>query len=67
MMPDWDKIWLQCKHCQAAWDDWQPVFCPIPTWIAHVKTYRCPNCRRRGRNILLRMKPLEEGAHDRPA
>lgn len=66
MRPCWDPIWLACKACDHEWDDWQPGMCPIDTWVAHVKTYRCPHCGKRGRNILYRMKPLE-GADDRPA
>jgi hypothetical protein len=62
MPPAWAPIWLTCKACGHEWDDWQPCRCPIPTWVAHVKTYRCPICHKRGRNILIRMQPLEEGA-----
>ena len=56
--PDWAEIWLSGAHCERRWDDWQPVGVPILTWVAHVKTYRCPSCGKRGRNILLRLTPL---------
>lgn len=59
MKPWWAPIWLICKSCRHAWDDWQPQQCPIDTWVTHVKTYRCPNCGKRGLNIYLRMTPLE--------
>jgi hypothetical protein len=57
--PNWAPIWLHCKACGHRWDDWQPEYCPIPTWIAHVKTYHCPKCGKGGRSVLLRMEPLE--------
>ena len=58
MQPSWSPIWLACE-CGHKWDDWQPNNVPIATWIAHIKTFRCPKCGKRGRNILLRREPLE--------
>ena len=57
--PYFVAIWLACKACGGKWDDWQPQGCPIATWVAHIKTYRCPHCGKRGRNIFIRLKPLD--------
>jgi hypothetical protein len=56
--PTWNTIWLACK-CGRKWDDWQPCMVPVSTWIAHVKTYRCPQCGKSGRNILIRLTALD--------
>lgn len=60
MIPAWEPIWLACKACGHKWDDWQPSRVPADTWVAHVKTYRCPSCRKGRRNVLIRMQPLDE-------
>jgi hypothetical protein len=57
MKPSWTPIWLACK-CGKQWDDWQPRDVPVATWLAHVKTYRCPQCGKSGKNILVRAAPL---------
>jgi hypothetical protein len=57
--PTWEVIWLHCKACGHRWDDWQPAMVPIPTWVAHVGTYRCPNCGKGGDDVLIRMLPLD--------
>jgi len=56
--PTWEPIGLRCKSCRHDWDDWQPGNVPAATWIAHVKTYRCPRCGKGRRNILIRSQPL---------
>ena len=56
--PAWGPIWLACKACRHEWDDWQPAMVPIATWVAHVKTYHCPNCGKGARNVLIRRHPL---------
>jgi hypothetical protein len=61
LKPNWGPIWLACK-CGQKWDDWQPQQVPIDTWVAHIKTFRCPKCGNRGHNILLRRFPLEDEA-----
>jgi hypothetical protein len=55
--PGWSPIYLACK-CGHEWDDWQPYNVPVETWCTHVRTYHCPHCGKRGRNILLRTKPI---------
>ena len=60
--PTWEPIWLLCKWCGHAWDDWQPNSVPFSTWIAHSKTYRCPQCGKGGRVILIRSQPLNAEA-----
>lgn len=62
--PEWTPIWLQCKACETKWDDWQPSDVPVATWVAHVKTYHCPNCGHGGKSILIRMSPLDEPPAD---
>jgi hypothetical protein len=57
--PTFGPIWLACKRCKHAWDDWQPRNVPIETWAAHVMTYRCPQCDAGKGDVLLRMKPLD--------
>ena len=65
--PYWHPIWLRCGRCHHDWDDWQPAMCPIPTWVAHVKTFSCPKCSasddprlyQARPKILLRMTPIE--------
>ena len=57
MKPSWTPIWLACK-CGKQWDDWQPRDVPLATLLAHVKTYRCPQCGKSGKNILVRAAPL---------
>jgi hypothetical protein len=32
--PDFDPIWLRCRQCAYAWDDWLPVHVPIDTAAA---------------------------------
>ena len=59
--PSWEPIWLVCKVCDHQWDDWQPSNVPAETWAAHVRTYRCPNCGKGGRRVLLRTRPLDVG------
>jgi hypothetical protein len=56
--PTWEPIWLACKACKHAWDDWQPCDVPPATWIAHVKTYHCPECGKGRRYVLIRSMPL---------
>ena len=56
--PTWEPIWLRCKPCGHCWDDWQPNNVPAKTWIAHCRTYRCPECGKGPRAILLRSQPL---------
>ena len=56
--PTWEPIWLRCRSCGNEWDDWQPIYVPVATWIAHVKTYHCPKCGKGRRNILIRLQPL---------
>ena len=56
--PTWLPIWLQCRPCGHAWDDWQPNACPIETWIAHAGTYRCPQCGASPQQIVLRTTPI---------
>lgn len=58
--PVWVPIWLACKQCGHAWEDTQPNNCPVETWCAHVRTYRCPNCGAGTRKVVLRIKPLEQ-------
>ncbi len=57
--PTFEPIWLSCKGCGHAWDDWQPNYVPVDTWISYVKSYRCPKCNATY-GILIRMKPLTE-------
>ena len=57
--PIFVPIWLACKQCSHTWDDWQPNNCPIATWVAHVKTYRCPHCGAASSSLLLRTTRLE--------
>jgi len=57
--PTFVPIWLACKACHHEWDDWQPQNVPIETWVAHVTTYRCPNCGAGKGDLLLRKKPIE--------
>ena len=54
--PGWVPIWLACK-CGTKWDDWQPNNVPVKTWLAHVKTFRCPVCGNKGRGLFLRSDP----------
>lgn len=55
--PTWERIWLSCRVCDHAWDDFQPNGVPPDTWIAHVQSYRCPECG--SQDLLLRREPLE--------
>jgi len=57
--PTFVPIWLACRHCRHAWDDWQPQDVPVETWVAHVKTYRCPRCGADAGHVVLRAKPIE--------
>jgi hypothetical protein len=57
--PSWVAIWLFCKKCAHAWDDWQPSGVPMATYVAHLKSYRCPACGTR-RGIFLRRWPLKK-------
>jgi len=59
--PTWEPIWLACKSCRHAWDDWTPQDVPAITLIAHWKTYRCPACGKGGRSVLLRSMGAEPG------
>jgi len=54
MKPEWTPIFLVCFKCRHDWEDWQPCHCPVDTWVAHVKTYRCPECGARAKSIGLR-------------
>jgi hypothetical protein len=56
--PSWHPIWLACKACKHEWDDWQPANVPLRTWAAHIRTFRCPNCDKGGRQVLWRARPL---------
>ena len=56
--PTWEPIWLGCKRCGHEWDDWQPQMVPVATWVAHVRTYRCPECGARSGHIVLRVEPV---------
>jgi hypothetical protein len=58
--PTWEPLWCACKGCNHRWDDWQPCMVPVATWIAHVKTLRCPACGKGGRMLLLRTLPLDQ-------
>lgn len=62
MKPTWDPLWLACKSCGHAWDDWQPCHVPVDTWLTHLKTHRCPQCGKgySDKNLLLRFKPLDQ-------
>jgi hypothetical protein len=55
--PEWQPIWLRCKQCNVAWDDWQPCHVPAETWCAHACTYHCPECG--SDMVLLRLIPLK--------
>lgn len=44
MIPVFEKLPLRCGKCGVDWEDWQPQHCPVDTWVAHVKTFRCPEC-----------------------
>jgi hypothetical protein len=57
--PTSDAIWLRCKACGDAWDDWLPVHVPIATAVAHMQTYRCPACRADWEHITIRTQPLK--------
>lgn len=59
LKPYWAEIGLVCMKCAHEWDDWQPHDCPANTWIAHVKTYRCPKCGANARKIGICLKPLK--------
>lgn len=59
--PVWLPIWLACRSCKHEWDDWQPNVVPLQTWIAHVKTYQCPQCGAGASRIVLRRKTPEAG------
>ena len=50
-----------CKACGHRWDDWQPSYVPVATWVAHIKTIRCPQCGKGGRSVLLRSSLLPDG------
>ena len=52
----WGPIWLLCQDCGHAWDDWQSCRVPFETWIAHVKSYRCPECGADSKHISLRIE-----------
>ena len=60
MKPSWEPLWLRCGPCGHEWDDWQPTHCPIPTWVAHVKTLRCPKCLCK-RKLFMRSTPMGKG------
>lgn len=60
--PTFAPIWLACKACGHAWDDWQPQGVPVATWAAHVSAYRCPHCGAGKGDVLLRRAPLDGGA-----
>jgi hypothetical protein len=55
--PSFVPIWLACR-CGHAWNDWQPANVPAKTWVAHIRTYRCPKCASH-RNVLIRTTPLD--------
>ena len=58
--PTWEPIWLLCGECKHRWDDWQPGHVPISTWIAHVRTYRCPSCG--SEKVMIRITPMDDRA-----
>lgn len=58
--PTFVPIWLRCGNCRHEWDDWQPMHCPIATWVAHGKTYRCPECGNGPRKLFMRSTPLRQ-------
>ena len=58
--PTWEPLWCACKSCGHWWDDWQPSQVPLATWIAHVKTLRCPGCGKGSRSLVIRTLPLDE-------
>lgn len=60
MRPTWEPLWCACKACGHWWDGWQPCHVPVKTWIAHIKTLRCPSCGKGGRALLLRTQPLDQ-------
>ena len=60
LRPVWAPIWLACRQCGHTWDDWQPRNVPLETWVAHVKTYRCPHCGAAGNAVLPRTTRLEK-------
>jgi len=62
--PEWEPLWLACRSCKHEWDDWQPVFCRIDTWIAHVRSLHCPACGTDRRDIVMRRLPLPEAPAD---
>jgi hypothetical protein len=58
--PSFVPIWLACKACEHAWDDWQPMGVPVEAWAAHVETYNCPRCGGGIDGLRLRWEPMEE-------
>jgi hypothetical protein len=60
LKPSWEPLWLRCGPCKHEWDSLQPCHCPIPTWVAHVRSLRCPLCG--AKKLLIRMTPLAEAS-----
>ena len=57
--PTWEPIWLACSACRHRWDDWQPCHVPIDSYVAYVRTFRCPGCGGGADVVTLRSTPLE--------
>lgn len=59
--PTWEPLAQRCGACGHEWDDWQPNNVPADTWIAHLRTFRCPKgCAGEGR-LFIRFHPLPAG------
>jgi hypothetical protein len=56
--PTWVPLWLRCGPCGHKWDGWQPCYSPIPTWVAHIRSLRCPVCR--AKKLFIRTTPIAE-------